>query len=731
MSSSAPIHVDAEAAFRLLADNLSDSHSARFFAALSELLARILGVDHVSIVEICADDPDYAESLAMYSLGAPAPDIRYSLRGTPCENVLNENYCVFPEGVCQRFPDDALLQELGAESYFGVPMLDKDDKPLGLVAVLHNTPGDFSSTAREVIRVAAAQASSQLAQSRAESSLRESERRLSALMNNLPGVVYRCRYDDNWTMDFMSRGVKQLTGYRSEQLINNNELSYASIIHPDDQKKVAQEVESGLHAGNEFKVAYRILHADGELRWVWEHGQIILDDEENVLHIEGFITDITERQQQHEKIWRLAYRDAVTDLPNRFAFTERLAELYQDATYDDESLALLVLDLQRFKEINDHQGFHVGDLLLRAVSQRLQSMISDDEYVARFAGDEFALIIKNYQQGDHLAVTQRVRQMLEEPFVIGDREFKLQMTIGIASSDDSSSPQSLLQAASIALHQAKQLNTDLCVYDERLATQIIQRQYQTQRFIKAIENEKLTIQFQPQIALQTGKLVGAEVLCRWHDEELGQVPPDIFIGIAREQGLLDKLGDFVMQQSCQQIRTWQEQFGGGVSISLNLAVQQLDNPNLVEQFVKLRGDIPPQLLTLEITESDLMVDPEQATRITNDLVNAGFRLAVDDFGTGYSSLAYLQRFAIDYLKIDMSFVQDMIEDRHSQAIVSTIIAMAKNLGLRTIAEGVETEAQARILRAAGCDFAQGYYFDRPMAAAQFAAKWLAPAVVQG
>ncbi len=730
MNNKALIHVDAEAAFRLLADNLSESHSPRFFTALGELMSGTLGVDHVLIAQICADDPAYAESLSIYSLDELLPTVRYCLNGTPCEEIISENYCFYPEQVQQSFPDDTMLRELAAESYFGVAMRDKNNKPLGLVAVLHNTACNFSDTAREVVRVAAAQASAQLEQSRIENSLRESERRLSTLMDNLPGMVYRCQYDEHWTMDFMSSGVKQLTGYCAEQLINNSELSFVELIHPDDQDKVAGEVKSSLRSKTEFQITYRIFHANGELRWVWERGQIIVDADGKVQHLEGFITDITESQQQHEKIWRLAYEDSITELPNRQAFTEKLSELYQSAVSNEKKLLLLVLDLKRFKEINDQHGFNVGDSLLRAVSQRLQEMIDSNEYVARFAGDEFALVISNYQQDDYAAVTKRVWDMLERPFVLGEREFKLQMTIGIARSDDSSSAQSLLQAASIALHQAKQLGTDLCLYDEALASQLIQRQYQTRRFVRALENDQLTIHFQPQVNLQSGKLVGAEVLCRWIDDELGSVPPDVFIGIARDQGLLDQLGAIVMQQSCQQLREWQEQFSGSVGISLNLAVQQLDNPHLVEQFVNLRGDIPPQLLTLEITESDLMVDPEQATRITNELVDAGFRLAIDDFGTGYSSLAYLQRFAIDFLKIDMSFVQDMLEDRHSQAIVSTIIAMAKNLGLRTIAEGVETEAQARILRTAGCDFAQGFYFGRPMTAQQFADKWLAPTLDQ-
>lgn len=730
MNIKASIQVDAEAAFRLLADNLSHSGSPQFFAELSALLAQILSVDHVLIAEICPDDPRYARSLANYSQGRHVEDIRYLLQGTPCEIALRGEFCSYPKDIRKVFPDDLVLQETAAESYLGVSMRDNEGNQLGLLAIMHNTAGEFSSTASEVVRIAAAQAGAQLAQARTEQNLRESERRLFTLMNNLPGVAYRCRNDGYWTMEFMSSGVEQLTGYRADQLVNNNGLSYGDIIVSEDEQAVSERLQNSQRGNGEFKITYRIQHANGERRWVFEQGQVIPGDDGKGSHIEGFITDITERHAQHEKISTLAYRDKVTNLPNRFAFTEKLNEFYQHAVTYDQRLALFVLDLQRFKEINDQRGFHVGDLLLRAVAERLQAITGPDEYLARFAGDEFALVVSDYTLGGHAAIVYRLRQALAKPFRINDREFRLQVTVGVACSDDSNSSESLLQAASIAVHQAKLMHTDLCLYDEALASQLVKRQFQTERFIKAIHNDGLTINFQPQVDLQTGNLVGAEVLCRWRDQELGSVPPDVFIGIAREQGLLDKLGDIVMQLSCQQIRAWQQQFGDVVGMSLNLAVQQLDNPNLVEQFIELRGDIPPQLLTLEITESDLMVDAEQATRITRALVDAGFRLAIDDFGTGYSSLAYLQRFAIDFLKIDMSFVQNMQEDHHSEAIVATIIAMAKNLGMRTIAEGVETEAQARILKAAGCDFAQGFYFDRPMTGERFAAKWLKPATTQ-
>ncbi|MDX1705649.1 putative bifunctional diguanylate cyclase/phosphodiesterase [Pseudidiomarina sp.] len=726
LNSKGAIQVDAEAAFHRLAGNLIHSGSPQFFAKLAELLAQILSVDHVLIAETCPDDSGYARSLANYSMGRHVADVRYLLHGTPCEMVVRGDFCSYPEGVRKRFPDDHLLQETAAESYLGVSLRDRDGNQLGLLAIMHNTPSDFSATAAEVVRIAAAQAAAHLAQAHTEQSLRESERRLSTLMSNLPGVAYRCKNDGRWTMEFMSCGAEKLTGYRVEQLLNNKDRSYFDIIVPEDRQELRQQLVDSQRKTGAFEITYRIVHANGEQRWVSEQGQVISGEESQSSYIEGFIEDITERHLQHEKISKLAYQDTVTDLPNRFAFLEKLNEFYHDAAANNQRVALLVLDLQRFKEINDLQGFHIGDILLRKVAERLQAITGPDEYLARFAGDEFALVVSDYQPGKQAAIVKRLRQALTPPFSINDSEFRLRATVGVACSDNSSSAESLLQAASIAMHQAKLMNSDLCLYDEALASQLVKRQYQTERFIEAIHNDGLAIYFQPQIDLHTGALVGAEVLCRWRDDELGSVPPDVFIGIAREQGLLEKLGDMVMQLSCQQIRDWQQQFGDVVGMSLNLAVQQFNNPQLAERFVELRGDIPSNLLTLEITESDLMVDAEEAARITKELADEGFRLAIDDFGTGYSSLAYLQRFAIDFLKIDMSFVQNMHEDKNSEAIVSTIIAMAKSLGMRTIAEGVETAEQVRILKAAGCDFAQGFYFDRPMTGERFAEKWLKP-----
>ncbi|MCG6657756.1 sensor domain-containing phosphodiesterase [Halomonas campisalis] len=433
-----------------------------------------------------------------------------------------------------------------------------------------------------------------------------------------------------------------------------------------------------------------------------------------------------ERRSSHHRIEQLAFWDSVTGLPNRRHFMERLNDSFDRASRQGSALGLVYLDLQRFRQINDTQGHALGDRLLAAIAARFGAVTAPGEFVARLGGDEFMVLLMDTDPAAMAGAIERYRRSLSPPIPIAERRFAIAASAGAALfPSDAEDAQSLFQHASIALNHAKRSGDRTRFFSPSMADELYQREVLQVRFIDALARNGLSLHFQPQFCLVSGKLIGAEALCRWQDDTLGWVSPGDFIPLAEEQGLIGRLGDWVLDAACRQLERWEAQgkaFPGRLCV--NVSAQQMDDPQLAEHVQRLTARVAPGRIGLELTESGLMRNPDQTVSITRALRAAGFGMAIDDFGTGYSSLTYLKRFAADTLKIDMSFVQDMLESSHDRAIVATIIAMAQTLGMRTVAEGVETHDQAEALKALGCSGVQGFYFGRPVDADSFAAHWL-------
>ncbi|WP_194755472.1 putative bifunctional diguanylate cyclase/phosphodiesterase [Aliidiomarina indica] len=434
-----------------------------------------------------------------------------------------------------------------------------------------------------------------------------------------------------------------------------------------------------------------------------------------------------ERQASLKQISNLAYQDGVTGLPNRVAFTEKLnSELYE-AMRSTEVLSLLVLDLRRFKEINDLHGHDIGDSVLALAARRLQSFTQQGEYLARFGSDEFAILMPGLGGVDLPLAIERVKSAFHEPIRVNSKlSIYVEVNVGAAQyPGESESGGTLFQHASIALEHAKRVATRSRIYDASMGQFLQQKQSKLQRLAEAIRNDGLNLHYQPQFDLTTGELIGAEALCRWHDEVWGQISPMEFIALAEERGLIRDLGDWVVRTASEQLRTWIKEsrnFKGVLSI--NVSAQQFDSPYLVDHFLRSTHDIPPEQLGIEITESIMMRYPEQAMKLLGRLRDRGYSISIDDFGTGFSSLSYLTRFPLSALKIDRSFVTALTTDHHDSTIVSTIIAMAKNLKMTVVAEGVETEEQAQVLRDLGCQHVQGFMYGKPVSAEEFEQRWL-------
>ena len=448
------------------------------------------------------------------------------------------------------------------------------------------------------------------------------------------------------------------------------------------------------------------------------------------LLIQCGILDVTQRKQSVQALRELALRDTLTGLFNRTLFLDRLRQALLWAQENSQSVAVLYLDLDRFKEINDSQGHTVGDDVLREVARRFNSVLREGEIVARLGGDEFAILAANADSSTAVLIAERIIGTLAARIEAGNHAFALGVSIGISRSPtDGNTPDTLLRNADIAMYRAKSSGRGYMHYDPEMSSGITESITLARDLKDALRlrPEELSLFYQPLFDLRSGRLLGAEALMRWTHPTLGSVSPAVFIPVAQSRGMMTLLGNWVLTTACRQIQSWQNDglhFSGRLSI--NIAAQQIEDaffPDHVNEIIRSEG-LEPRLFELELTESGMMKNIEQSIDMFTQLNAVGFSLAIDDFGTGYSSLAYLKRLPARKLKIDKSFVLDMVDDINDHTIVATIIAMGKTLGMRTIAEGVETRAQADALLALGCDEVQGYHFGRPEPASAFAEKWL-------
>jgi len=442
----------------------------------------------------------------------------------------------------------------------------------------------------------------------------------------------------------------------------------------------------------------------------------------------AIVQDITERKTNDARIERLAFYDPLTGLANRALMGDRLHRAVERAERERHNVRLLYLDLNRFKEINDTRGHAVGDKVLCAVAERFGSVTRKAETLARIGGDEFVVIVENVDTARTLGIIERLKGALAKPVTVEGKSHSLGVSIGVATYPDSgTSPTALLQLADIAMYDAKAKGGGYRFYDHEMGQQLARRLEIADRLADAMADERLELHYQPIVDLKTGRATGAEALLRWHEPGWGWLAPDEFIPIAEERRMMIEIGSWVIDKACGQFAQWRRQ---GLPcpdrLAVNVSAQQMEGSALLESFETAirQHAIPAAALEAEITESSMMKDPVRAAEILTDLKALGVRISIDDFGTGYSSLAYLKQFETDKLKIDMSFVRDLMNDPNCQAIVAATISMARGLGLSVLAEGVETLEQAEHLNRLQCEEAQGYLFGKALPADEFARTWL-------
>ena len=560
--------------------------------------------------------------------------------------------------------------------------------------------------------------------------LRESERRLSTLIASLPGVAYRCRNDENWTMEFVSEGTRALTGYAPEDFTSGR-VSYGRLMHEADRERVWSATQEALRLHRSYTIEYRIRTAGGTEKWIWERGVGVENPQGEIVALEGFVSDITERKLSEQRLAQLAQFDTLTGLPNRLLLHDRLAQSLTQARRHDRQVGVLFVDLDRFKLVNDTLGHYAGDLLIAEVARRLARCVRPGDTVGRISGDEFAVVLADLAHADDAAlVAQKALQTLAEPYHLAGSEAFATASIGIAVyPGDGDDAEDLLRNADMAMYRAKEATRNAyCFFTAEMNRRAAERMQLNNGLRHAVERGEFVLHYQPKVALGSGSLTGFEALLRWNHPRRGLVPPDQFVPALEETGLIVPVGEWVLREACAQIARWQRAGLAPAPVAINLSAKQFRRRDLDEVVAGVLADsgVSPALLELEITESCLMEDPDQAVRLLYRLRDAGVRISVDDFGTGYSSLSYLTRLPITALKIDRSFVRDAVTNAESASIVRAVIDMAHNLRFTVVAEGVETAQQVAFLRQHDCDQAQGYHYARPASAEQNVS-WLAPA----
>ena len=463
---------------------------------------------------------------------------------------------------------------------------------------------------------------------------------------------------------------------------------------------------------------------DGSLVWVLENGSLVDGPDGEATVIEGTVIDITERKRAEERIEHLAFHDTLTGLPNRLLFNDRLDLALVQSHRQEQKLATLFLDLDRFKVINDSLGHTTGDELLSAVAERVVGCVRQGDTVARLGGDEFIVLVPGIaQSGDAARIAEKILDAVRLPVRIGERDLFVTTSIGVAIYPaDGQDSDTLIRNADTAMYRAKERGRDnYQLYTPSMNSQALERLSLENRLRQALLNHELVVYYQPLLDLKTGRIRGAEALVRWKHPDLGLLLPSEFISLAELSGLIVPLGQQVLRDACAQARAWQDMGFSDLGVAVNLSARQFQQADLVRDVTEAleATRLAAGMLDLEITESNAMQNAELSISMLRDLKRVGIRLSLDDFGTGYSSLNYLKRFPIDRIKIDQSFVRDVTRDAHDAAIASAVIAMAHHLELTVVAEGVETEEQLAFLRQNHCDEMQGYLFSAPVSASEF------------
>ncbi len=563
------------------------------------------------------------------------------------------------------------------------------------------------------------QRSSEQARLRAESKLRQ-------VVDHIPGIVYRSECREPWGIHFVSDHVESMLGYAPSDFLEGGRVTFGQLLHPDDADRINRGIEEALESGTSYYLEYRLIHANGSIRSVAEHGRVIRDPKGNPVWLDGVIFDSTRQKLAEEardraeaELRHQALHDALTGLPNRTLVLDRADQMLLRCRRGDALPTAMFIDLDNFKAVNDSLGHLAGDELLRSVSDRLASALRVGETIGRLGGDEFVILTEVGSDDPRPErIADRLLDVLTEPFVLpGHMEVPLTVSasIGIATGNRVSA-QELLRDADIALYRAKEAGKHCHIeFEPQMRVDVIDRLGMEIDLRSALGGRQFFLVYQPVVDLVDGHICSVEALLRWQHPMRGVVGPTDFVPTLEQTGMIIPVGRWVLEEACRQVAEWSAR-GHGIGVAVNVSGRQLEADSFVGEVreVLAMSRIDPALLTLEVTESTLVRDTDLIARRLRLLKELGLRIAIDDFGTGYSSLSYLRQFPVDTLKIDQSFVAALGASEESLAFISTFIDLGQLLGMETLVEGIETSDHLEALQAIQCGLGQGYWLSTPV-----------------
>jgi len=581
----------------------------------------------------------------------------------------------------------------------------------------------WSPEERRALETVAGAMDAALQRFRREEDVRLHEERYRSMVENGPAITYIDGVDDSASTIYISPQVERILGYTPLEWRNDPEL-WPRLLHPDDRTRALAENERHNETGEPFQMEYRLLAKDGRVVWVHDEATIVRDDRGVPRYSHGVMVDISERKGGEEQVVFRAYHDELTGLPSQAMFEELLELSVSRAQRHDGAVAVLCVDIDDFRLVNDSLGHDVGDRILLLVAERLREATRETDLVARRGGDRFLMLLADLDRGETgeaaairaEAVAQRIRDSLAAPFDADGTELYVQASVGISLfPQDAEDSASLQRNAEAAMFEAKKSGNTGYVVSARGAFDSAAKLQFVTRLRKAVDSQRWTLHYQPVVQLDTGRMTGVEALIRWIEPDGTMVPPNEFIPLAEELGLIEVIGDWVVRELVFQYQAWNE-LGIELEVGFNLSPRQFWQPDLAERIVGQidLGRIDPSRVMVEVTESSAMMDPDRAQVILDELHAAGLAIAIDDFGTGYSSLSRLRTMPVKVLKIDRTFVHDVHDDPQSASIVTAFLELARGLGMTTLAEGIETPEELAFLRQRGCELGQGFLFSRPV-----------------
>ncbi|MDB5841602.1 MAG: hypothetical protein JWQ23_3554 [Herminiimonas sp.] len=699
-----------------LAAGVSASTGTEFFEQLVRNMVEAVGAQAGILARLLPDQPTTARTIAVVVDGAARENFDYPIDGSPCQRLFTADDLVVPENVAALFPHALPLTILGApgaQGFIGRRLDNSAGQPVGLLFVLFREPLERSDLATSTLQIFAARAAAELERQVADARIREQ----ASLLDKAKDAIVVHGIDNQ--VHFWNKGAERLYGWTPDEAIGE---SIEKLLY-EDPSALRDAIRSVMEHG-EWSGEITERRKDGTALTVEAHWTLVLDENSQPQSIFAIKSDITQRKAAEHEIQHLAFYDPLTRLPNRLLLMERLenALAVSDDAYREG--ALLFIDLDNFKTLNDTLGHDKGDLLLQQVAVRLTTCVSDCDTVARLGGDEFVVMLQDLSGDLEEAAAQartvgeKILAALNQPFRFAAYEHHSTPSIGITLfTDHQFNVRELLKRADLAMYQAKAAGRNtLRFFDPGMQTALTDRAAMEADLRQGLQRNEFLVYYQPQVD-SNGRVAGAEALVRWLQPQRGLVSPAEFIPLAEDTGLILQIGHKVLETACAQLAAWAKQARTAqLTLAVNVSARQFRHPEFVDQVLAVlaQSGANPHKLKLELTESLLVDNVEDTIAKMTALQARGVGFSLDDFGTGYSSLSYLKRLPLDQLKIDQSFVRDVLNDPNDAVIARTIVALGQSLGLAVIAEGVETEAQRDFLARNGCHAYQGYLFSPPL-----------------